>query len=261
MSACLPNVITLDVSYNNISEFPSVMIYHMPTLKNLYFQHNQLIDVPGNAFLNVSNLDIINFSYNYLTNFEFWAFEVTTIADFSHNQISMITNKYFFDIPSNTSPEGRRRFYLNNNSPSINLTDAVYEIYNSCDEVIETLDIAPSTGSITVPGLSYNLAFLDLGTTQINCSCDQSYIIQMFISTFARIDDMAGFPIYNATCIGGTQKFVYTTCPTGVLPSNSSVDFSSVYPRQCKIRESEGGNLTSAPNNSAPTANVVRKFD
>jgi hypothetical protein len=251
-------VITLDVSYNNISQFPSAMIYHMPTIKNLYFQHNQLIDVPGNAFLNVSNLEIIDFSYNDLTNFELWAIQVAISADFSYNQISTITNKYFYDIPPNTSAGQRRTFYLDNNGPSINLTDGIYEMYNSCGEVIQELGIAENDGSIIIPGLSYNLAFINFGTTQINCSCDQSYIIQMFISTFARIADMATFPIYNTTCIGGAQQFVYSTCPSGSNPSNSSVDFSQVYPRQCKIRDNESGNLTTAPSITTPTANVVR---
>ncbi|CAF5217676.1 unnamed protein product, partial [Rotaria magnacalcarata] len=72
---CVSNVITLDVSFNRISQFPSVMIYNMPNLINLYFQHNQLIDIPVTAFINISSLEIIDFSYNQLTTFELWALD------------------------------------------------------------------------------------------------------------------------------------------------------------------------------------------
>jgi len=258
VSGCLLVATTLDVSYNSISEFPSAMIYNMPTLQNLYFQHNQLIEVPSYAIFNASNLAIIDFSYNNLTTFELWVLLVQTSADFSHNQISKITNKYFFDMPLSTPTTQQRIFYLNNNSPTINLTDGIYEMYDSCDEVIEMLELPGNQGIFIAPGISFNLAFINFGATQINCSCNQAYILQMLQATFSRFQDMTGFPIYNATCTDSTINFLLSSCAPGSIVPNSTFNFEQVYPRQCKILEDEPGSLSNIQNISAPTLNVVR---
>lgn len=229
----------------------------MPTLQNLYFQYNQLTEIPSNSFMNASNLININFSYNNLTTFELWALLAKTVADFSHNQISTITNKRFFDMPLSTTTEAKT-FYLNNNGPTINLTDAVYEMYNSCEEVIETLELPGAQGLFVIPAISYNLAFINFGTTQINCNCEQSYILQMFQATFSQLSAMTGFPIYNASCTDGSI-FVLSNCaPNITVRLNSSTNFAQVYPRQCKIYDNEPGILTTTPNISIPTLNVVR---
>jgi hypothetical protein len=248
---------TLDVSYNNISEFPSAMVYNMPTLQNLYFHHNQLTNVPGNAFFNLSNIEIINFSYNLLTTFELWALLVKTSADFTNNQISSITNTLFLNLSEYTLSDAS--IYLTNNSPTINLTDAIYEMYDSCSEVYEWLFASLPDDELTKPILTSALTYIYFGTTQINCNCDQSYLVQMIESSFGRqdIDVLLTIPIYNATCIGNT-RFLDSTCNSGTDPPNSSVDFSKVYPRECKILASEAGNLTNIQNISVPTVNVVR---
>lgn len=227
-------------------------------VENLYFQHNQLIEVPSNAFVNILNLATINFSYNSLTTFELWTLLVSTSVDFSHNQISMITNKYLFNIPMITL-SNQKPILLNNNSPTINLTDAIYEMYNSCDEVIDILELPGNNGSSVFPIISLNLAFINFGTTQINCSCNQAYILQMLLGTFSQLQDIAPFPIYNATCTDGTQFLTSNCAPKfAAVPPNSSVDFTRVYPRQCEILQSEGGSLTSVQNMSVPTSNAVR---
>jgi hypothetical protein len=229
----------------------------MENLENLYFQYNQLTDVPGNAFFNLSNVKTIDFSHNNLTTFELWALTVTESANFSYNQISTITNKQFFNMPLTTLQGYSRIFHLNNN-PSINLTDAIYEMYTSCDEVINLLAIDGFMGPNIVPGLTFNLAFVDFGTAPITCNCDQSYIIQMLDTTFGGVLGST-LPIYNLTCTDNT-RFVSLSCPSGDNPSNSSVDFSKVYPRQCKIYPSEPGNLTNTPTISVPTVNAVRSY-
>jgi hypothetical protein len=255
LTNCSMNLITLDLSYNNISSFPSAMIYNIPTLENLYFQHNQLTDVPSNAFKNASNLVAIDFSYNQLTNFELWVFLVNKSADFSHNQISTITNKLFFNSPKNTSADYSKVFHLGNNNPTINLTDAVYEMYNYCTEVPPWLNTSGT--DLSFPSLTNGIASIDFGNTQINCSCDQSYISQLLGSLLFDAATQRSKPIYNATCTDGT-KFLDYGCTSGTDLDGSSVDFSKVYPRECKIFSSENGSLTIAPNISAPTINAVR---
>ena len=229
----------------------------MPNLQYLYFQHNQLIEVPSNSFPDVTNLQSVDFSYNSLTTFDMWALFVNLTADFSHNQISTITNKYFFSVPSVTT-SFLQPILLNNNNPTINLTDAIYEMYNSCDEVIEILELPGSGVSTPFPKITLNLLLFNLGTTQINCSCDQYYILNMLQQTSGQILGLTSTPIYNATCTDGT-KFLLSSCsPVNASSSlNSTFNFAQAYPRQCKIRQEESGNLT-AQNASAPTSNAVR---
>ncbi|CAF0876824.1 unnamed protein product [Rotaria sp. Silwood1] len=255
LSDCLSSVTTFDVSDNNISEFPSAMIYNMPTLQKLYFRFNQLTYVPGNVFFNLSNLDIIDFSHNSLTNFELWALLVNKSADFSNNQISTITNTAFYNISEYTLSDAT--INLTNNSATINLTDAVYEMYGSCSEVYYWLNSSTPDPLITKPILSSALSYIDFGTTRINCSCDQSYIVAMISTIFADSNPAATsrIPIYSAKCLDGTL-FIDNTCTFDIDLPNSSVDFSKVYPRQCKIYEYESGNLTTISNISVPTINV-----
>ncbi|CAF3473970.1 unnamed protein product, partial [Rotaria socialis] len=255
LNNCLPNLTSLDVSYNNISEFPSAVIYNMPALQYLYFQHNQLVNVPGNAFYNISNLEIIDFSYNFLTNFELWTLAVRQSADFSNNRISIITNSIFNNISQYTLLESK--IYLANNSATINLTDAIYEMYSSCSEVYYWLNSSTPIELLTKPLLSSALPYIDFGTTKINCSCDQSYIVAMINSVFATVDPAttSTIPIYSAQCADG-RKLVDSACHLNIDHPNSSIDFSQVYPRQCKIYQDEGGYLTSMPNITVPTINA-----
>jgi hypothetical protein len=81
----------------------------------------------------------------------------------------------------------------------------------------------------------------------------------MLLGTFSQLQDIAPFPIYNATCTDGTQFLTSNCAPKfAAVPPNSSVDFTRVYPRQCEILQSEGGSLTSVQNMSVPTSNAVR---
>ncbi|CAF4308656.1 unnamed protein product [Rotaria sp. Silwood2] len=255
LSDCLSGVTTFDVSDNNISDFPSAMIYNMPTLQKLYFQYNQLTDVPGNAFFNLSDLAIIDFSYNSLTTFELWALLVSTSANFSNNLISTITNTVFYNISEYTLSDAK--IYLTNNSATINLTDAIYEMYSSCSEVYYWLNSSTPDELLNKPILSSAMSYFDFGTTRINCSCDQSYIVPMIHAIFAAADPAAisGIPIYSAKCTDG-RLFVNNTCNFDINLPNSSVDFSKVYPRQCKIYQYESSDLTNIPNISDPTITV-----
>ncbi|CAF0777191.1 unnamed protein product [Adineta ricciae] len=247
---CLTGVVDFDVSYNSITEFPSTTIYNMGNLQYLYFQHNQLLEVPGYAFRSISNIQEMDFSYNNLTAFELWATLVQNRSDFSYNQISTITNKYFYQMPAAVS-SGRSRIFSLIGNPSINLTDAIYEMYNSCDEINSFL--IQSNGS-EPPGLSYNLLFLEFGTIRINCSCQQSYINQMLNSFLGGVPNVASLPIHNAICSNGS-RFIDNTCPEGTEIVNSSVDFSKVYPRLCKVYPNEAGSIMNVTNTTIPTSN------
>lgn len=234
----------------------------MPRLENVYFHHNRLIEVPSNAFFDLSNLATIDFSYNSLTTFELWTFLARTSVDFSYNQISTITNKNSFPLPS-VERSIDRIIRLTGNSPTINLTDAVFEMYNSCDEVINELDFpGPAVNPNPSLLMTLSLANMNLGTSQINCNCDQSYILQMFQVIAGTLESMTPYQIYNATCANG-GRFLSSFCiPNNTFAAyerNSSVDFARVHPRLCKIFQDEPGDLTTPVNISSPTLNAVRE--
>lgn len=255
---CMSNLVTLDLSYNSIVEFPSAIIYNMPALENVYFQHNRLLDVPGNAFTNVSRLNILDFSFNNLTTFELWPLDVLTSADFSYNQISTITNRQFFTNFLNK--EIRPRIFLTNNAPTINLTDGVYEMYNQCEEVQVWYTNGTNTPiGAQQPPLTYKLAYIDFGTVRINCSCDQAFIRGVGISS-----TVANFrpPIENAYCADLTPAlpFMNFTCDADSEVASSTMNFSNVYPRLCQISDTEGGVLTNVTLPSPPSITPVSEL-
>ncbi|CAF2795365.1 unnamed protein product [Rotaria sp. Silwood2] len=256
LTECLSNVITLDLTSNNISIFPSFMIYNMPNLKNLFFQANLLTEIPMNAFMDISSLEVIDFSYNKLTTFELWALDVKTKADFSNNRISTITNKYFYSKMINRTIE--QAVYLSNNSATINFTDAVYEMYNQCEEIFQWY--FSSSPNFMLPWFTWKLAYIDFGTTQINCSCDQVYVIRLLKDTLPAREP--SYPIQNAMCSNYSLGVVNDTtlwnsaCASSLFEVNSTVDFSQVYPKLCKIIADEGGELTNVTDIGSPTLNV-----
>ena len=148
----------------------------MPNLKTLNFQNNKLTDVPSNAFVNVSSLDTIIFSNNQLTSFDLWALEVSTLADFSSNQISAITNKYFFQT-FNRNRNYTTNINLNNNAATINFTDAIYEMYGQCQEVYDWY--FNNDENISFPIFTFKVAHINFGNVKIRCSCDQLYFLSL----------------------------------------------------------------------------------
>lgn len=249
------NVVELNVANNNITTFPSVLLYNMPNLKNLYFQYNQLTEVPAIAFYNISQLNIIDFSYNQLTNFELWALEVRTRADFRFNQISTVTNKYFFtDFVSGTSSV---KVLLSNNTATIEFTDAIYEMYDKCDEL--RVALYDEQYNDTIPGFTWKLTAIDFGTTTVKCSCDQYYLTTAISYVLGGISSEGPFGISPTMCFNDSSKHLMDNdgCPVG---PNSTVDFTSVYPRLCKIYDYEEGEIINKTVFPDPTPNTVRSI-
>lgn len=256
LTTCLSNVVTLDLSSNKISTFPSVMIYRMRNLTNLNFQYNNLTDVPVNAFYNVSTLETIDFSHNHLTTFELWALDVKISADFSYNNISIITNTHLYI--SNSNRIIQQSVSLTHNAPVINFTDAVYEMYYQCDDVIEWF--FNNTEDPSLPTFTQKLGYLDFGTTQISCSCDQRYFLIVFGDSFPG----PSYPIKNATCAGSLENplanmmFFNSNCGPTLHDRNSTVNFTQVYPRFCKCQETDAGGTTGVVAMTPPTSSPVR---
>ena len=206
--------------------------------------------MPVNAFRNVSKLQVIDFSYNLLGSFDLWTLDVQGSVDFSYNQITKITNDDSYPL---TDTNQNINVNLDQNGP-MNMTDAIYEMYNACEEV----RIVRSDGNLANPPLlTTALAQFRFGSTQLFCSCDQYYIYIMLTATFAAGSENI-LPIFNATCAEGKGTFRYNECANNTDVLNSTVDFSKVWPRLCKIDDNEPGTTTPQGNLVAPTGFTVR---
>ena len=226
----------------------------MINLKNLYFRNNQLLNVPFNSFRNISQIEILDFSKNNLTTFELWALQVKTRANFTFNQIETITNQYFFKEFTSVDLESTHQILLDNNALTINLTDAIYEMYDQCAEVQEWI-IDPNGNPTSIPLLTSRLSFIDFGTVQVDCTCNQA-----FITTLLRDGSIVNFnpSIGRLNCINlQNTLFIDYVCPPNGSTVLSSVNFSNVYPRQCKLFENSTGVLTNMTVSNPPTVNAV----
>ena len=225
------------------------MIFNMREIANMSFHHNSLTDVPANALFNVSNVEVIDLSHNRLTDLGLWTLLVKGSVDLSHNQISTISNRDFVDVSPYSM--GSATIDLSNNGPAINLTDAVYEMYNACQEVIDALQLPGAQSRESKSLVTTGLSLIHFGSTQINCNCDLYY----FVETLKGLSPSTGSerPIYSATCTDGTLFGQYRC----TQQNQSTAHFPEVNPRQCKILQSEPGSLTDRPDvNRQPIESV-----
>lgn len=253
---CLSSVTTIDMSFNQMSEFPSALIYNMSRLRNLYFQNNRLLELPSNAFRSIDTLRILDFSNNNLTNLDLWITQVNGNVNLNNNQITTVTNKYFFTdfTPVNSSfLENPPQITLNGNGPLINFTDRIYEIYSQCREIqswVLSGDINPAPATLT-----YHMSALNLGSTRIICSCDQTYMSSIISMASVRNFNT---PLGSARCTEAqnSTRFIEWDCDGPDVSEPSTADFLNSYPRLCKIHTDSSGNLTVA-NRIPPTINPV----
>ena len=254
LSNCLLKLVTIDLSFNRITTFPSTMTSNKANLKNVRFHHNQLRSLSSKAFSSASTLDNIDFSYNQFTNFELWTFLVQQTVNFTNNQITTITNNDYINMPLNSTSS--RTILLNGNGPILQLTDAIYVMYDACDEITNTTVTEEPIQNL-IPMISFALAFMQLGSTRLNCSCDQYYISQLVSSIVGGPSANSAIPLYNTNCSDGVA-FYASSCVNNQLPRNSTVDFTQVNPRLCKIFPDETGQLTIIPNTTETPTNAVK---
>lgn len=265
LTYCVSQIVSLNFESNRISQFPSALIYNMPSLTVVNFRQNLLTNVSSNAFRNVATLETVDFSYNQLTAFELWTLEVRGRVDFSYNRITAITNQYHFTQFSN-SPDAPT-VLLTNNGPRMNLNDGVYEMYNQCDGLRVLLNNTFSGEDPTPTFFTRKLGNLNLGTTQIDCSCDQADILRAIdnivggISTSGSVYPLANTICSNNSFISNDTLFLNSSCaPLTGQQFNSTFDFTQVSPRFCKISSSEDGETIPITEFPPPTSDAVREF-
>ena len=207
--SCLENLRTLDMSHNYFNEFPSLFLTKTKNLRRLFLQNNQL------------------------TSFDLALFVLaSTSTDLSNNQISRITNDANVNISNNVFSTDVS-IDLTNNSPMIDLTDSIYEMYGACNE---TMQVSNSSLRPIPRLLTISLLNINFGTSRINCSCDQ-YYIQRSLNYSIDFTLLPTYPLFTAQCTDG-QRF-YNNNRTAVC-SVSSVNFTNTKPRLCTINPNDG---------------------
>jgi len=89
------NLIQLDLSYNNISEIPTVIFESMPNLTTLIINNNEISEA---NFQNVDNLTDIDLQFNDLSNIDLSNLSADSFVNLSYNNFEKTT-----DIISNNS--------------------------------------------------------------------------------------------------------------------------------------------------------------
>lgn len=116
----LVQILSLNLSYNNLSSLESVNFSYLPQLQELDFSHNALTVLKNGTFSEACCIEKLNFShnkimrievgafregmstvkmvdlsYNLLTSYEQWQylFSISVHMDLSHNRISRLTNE------------------------------------------------------------------------------------------------------------------------------------------------------------------------
>lgn len=228
-TSCLSQLQTLDLSDNLITNISTKWINQISLLENVYLQSNKLIDLPYDIFNNISNLRSLNISRNYLSTIELWTIQIREKVDYQSNKINGFSNQYNVDL-SHLQTRELPIFYTDKNF-KIQFNDTIFEMYNRCAEVHNTLYTPTLTRAVL--SIIKNADYLQ--TFYKNCSCDKYY----FYRTAFLIE---GYLIKN-------QSFENWICPGHSIPfiqkcnNQSSANFSQVIPRICKIDDSESGNV------------------
>ena len=221
--SCLNDLAIFDLSNNYLYSIPTLFIRYLSNLKELYLQNN-----------NIAGLDLALLVL------------IPGPIDLSNNRISMITNNVNLNISSYTDIISSS-INLSNNTPVINLSDAIYEMFGACNEV----QVNSSTFPSILPLLTIGLEKINFGASRVICNCDQYYTRRSIIHVFtANLTETQKLP--DIMCTSG--EYLYNSSNTSACLS-STVNFIDVVPRLCKIRPDQGS-LTST--NVTQNISIVR---
>ena len=171
---------------------------------------------------------------------------VSGSVNLSNNRISRVSNNANINMSAfSTMP--RASIDLQNNSPIIELSDTVFEMYGSCQEV-QALNMIDSP---IVPILTIALASINYGSSAINCTCDQYYLRQSVNKVF-NTAVVQNQPPPNIVCTNG-RLFYNDSSTNGCV--TSSANFNRTQPRLCTIGSNQS-NLTSINTSNGNTTLV-----
>lgn len=248
LTDCLPNLSEIKLNSNGIASFPSFMIYNKPNLVNLYFQNNRLEEIPLIAFRDPSRLTNIDFSTNQITSFELWTLLVQQSADLRNNPMTKIGNKYGFRFPNTSTTLENVQL---SSTAIFTLTDAIFPMYDICPQAVNLESIILANGGVPNNLLLYKIGYISFGSTRFNCSCAQYYILR---SLSDNTGGGAGLPLFSGNCTDGSLFSSADACDITSAAGQSSVDYTQVIPRFCRITETDNETLTNATDLPIPTS-------
>lgn len=199
----------------------------MPRLRILRISRNGLTRVSSSWFSHISQLEQIDLSSNQLTSFELWLIQVKYLINYANNSVSHFSNDCNVDL-SNLNSNITEVIIFTDDRQKIHITDAIFAMSNRCNE---TLSSTPESSKALLQMIdqidNQSGDLLDL-----NCSCDQFYIIE-HIYRKSNGDD------FNAYRCDQQANEPYVN----ICGNRSSIAVQNIIPRFCRIHDDEPGNV------------------
>lgn len=228
---------TLTLSHNSLTGIPIDLFNQMSSLEYIDLSANNLSCLPYNAFNNVSNLHTLNVDFNSLTTIELWIIQVQTQVNYQFNKINRFSNDFNVDLSDLQTRNLPTIITFGN--PAIDFDDTVYEMYNRCAEVHNTLNFsetyAPTLTRAILSIIGYTQPF------HHDCSCNKYYFYRSALAVYGNSNDSF---FSNWICSGDSIPFIQK------CNNRSSANFINVVPRLCKINHFESGNVPVYANSS-----------
>ncbi len=181
----------------------------MRNLKEIYLHDNNLSSIPLGMFYNVSNIKILDVSYNRLTTFELWLIQIKVQISYQGNPVTRLSNDDGVDL-SNYRSNITEKIYLNSPTTTLDIDDGIFEMYNRCGEINSTYDPLLMEAIKRIHETNVNLFNWD-------CSC-KHYYLRKYLMTTGSINVFPKCPLeqnvtYDEKCHNRSS------CSTHVTPS------------------------------------------
>lgn len=95
-------IITLNLSNNEITAIPEGLLDNLTSLENFYIEHNKITEIPEGLFKNNHSLDWISFTGNQISSLKnntFEGLDALTILDLEGNQIREVSQNALTGMP------------------------------------------------------------------------------------------------------------------------------------------------------------------
>lgn len=211
--ACLTKLLTLKLNNNLIATLSNNSFSSILGLQFLYLQYNKITSIPQGLFTPaLSNLVLIDLSYNLLTTMEMWPLYLSKIVNINlkYNSIQGFTNTF--------------GWYLYQNYPSLPSTSTIDLQYNSInslsDSTIQQYGVCSFSDYGRFINNYFNLFWLD--NNPINCNCANSQrLVTDSITILNSVPSLLNSNLYKSFCKTPSNYFGkhiinFDTCTTSI---------------------------------------------
>ena len=235
--SCLSNLEILDLTDNSLTELPPSWLRQMPLLRVLNISRNGLTRVSSSMFFDISQLEKLDLSSNQLTSFELWLIQVKYLINYANNSVTHFSNDCNVDLSNLNSSITEVILFKDDQSgrssedeqQMIHITDAIFEMSNRCNE---TQSSTPESSKALLQMID-QITDQSAGLLDLNCSCDQFYIIEHIYRKFNNGD----FNTYRCNKKQADDTYV------NICQNRSSIAVENIIPRFCRIHADEPGNV------------------